>query len=230
MEILEPLFDRNLDCHMCRHKFTSKKLRSKFVKVDSYDTDFCPSYKEEEINGLLYNIYVCPRCGFSFSDDFSKYFPPGTKDEIQTKICDQWSSQDFGGIRTIEDSIKTYKLAAYCAGLKKEKFIVIAGLYLRIAWLYRLIKNKDQEFRFLKIAIANYNESYSRDDFKGTQVSEVRILYLLGELSRRVDDIEKAVKFFSMVIERQNRSVETTLVEMARDRWHDIRESQKKAN
>lgn len=60
MEELQPLFSRNLQCPLCHEKFTSMKVRSKCIKVEKYDTDFCPIYTEDSINGLLYNILVCP--------------------------------------------------------------------------------------------------------------------------------------------------------------------------
>lgn len=224
METIQPLYDKQLKCLVCEHSFTSKKIRSRFVKVTAYDTDFCPSYNDEESNALYYNIHVCPCCGFSSSDDFSKYFPPLTKEEIQTKISAHWVPHHFGDKRTIHDAISTYKLAGYSAILKKEKHITIAGIFLRLAWLFRGNKNHEQEIRFLKIARQEYIESYSTDDFKGTQVSEIRILYLIGELSRRISDVQTAVKYFSIVIEQQSRAVETTIIDMARERWQEIRE------
>ncbi|WP_434168046.1 DUF2225 domain-containing protein [Peribacillus frigoritolerans] len=35
-----------------------------------------PRYVDSAVNALYYNIYVCPHCGFSHSEDFSRYFPP----------------------------------------------------------------------------------------------------------------------------------------------------------
>ena len=32
--------------------------------------------------------------------------------------------------------------------------------------------------------------SYSNGDYSGTQMSETKILYLIGELSRRIGDVE----------------------------------------
>ncbi len=141
--------------------------------------------------------------GYSYSNDFSKYFPPLSKEQIQEKVCAKWVPHDFGGERTIRDAIKTYKLASYVATLKREKHVLIAGLYIRTAWLYRMLGNDEQENRFLKLAIHEYYESFSTEDYKRTQVSEVRILYLLGELSRRVGYLDQTIKYFSMVIERQ---------------------------
>jgi uncharacterized protein len=229
MEELQPLFDRSVDCINCKHKFTSKKIRSRFIKIKEYDTDFLPRYASEQANSLFYNILVCPACGFSFSDDFTKYFGPGTKESIEEKVTSKWVPHNYGGERTIEDAIKTYKLASYCALLKKEKHITAAGIHLRTAWLYRILENRIQEIRFLKLALNEYEMSYSKDDYRGTQVSDVRLLYLAGELARRIGDIPAATKYFSMVIEKRKQTVETRIVDMAKEQWQKIREQKKEA-
>lgn len=225
MAELDALFDKKCKCTICEHSFTTKKIRSRFVKLLHTDTDLCPTYSSPEDNPVLYYILVCPACGYSFSDDFSPYFPPGTKEVIQEKVCSNWTPHSFSNKRTIEDAIKTYKLAIYCATLKKEKHVVQAGMYMRLGWLYRSIGNSEQEQRFMKLAIYEYSEAYSTQDYQGTQVSEVRILYLIGELSRRTGDIKEAGKNFSRVIEQQSRTTEKNLVEMAKERWREIRES-----
>ncbi|WP_442595930.1 DUF2225 domain-containing protein [Neobacillus sp. D3-1R] len=229
MTLLTPLYDKSYECLGCKEKFTSKKVRSRFVKILQYDTDFCPSYHSEESNPIYYHINVCPACGFSFSDETSRYFPPNSLDLIKEKISKHWSAHPYDGIRTTDDAINSYKLAIYSATLKQEKHIVLAGMYLRIAWLYRSLKNNEQEQRFMKLALHEYIQSYSVDDFKGTQMSEVKILYLIAELSIRTDDYNQAVKYFSKVIEMQKRSIEPRIIEMAKERWYEIREIQKHA-
>ena len=196
MEEIQPLFDRNMECLVCKQSFTTKKIRSRFIKVAEYDTDFCPKYAEGSVNALYYNIYVCPHCGFAYSKDFSKYFAPGTKELIIEKICSNWVPHSFSEERTIDDAIQTYKLASYSATLKKEKHITLAGIYMRIAWLYRIKQDKEQEIRFMKLARHEYEESYSIGDYSGTQVSEIRILYLVGELSRRIGDNQTSYEIF----------------------------------
>lgn len=228
MTELLPLYDKKYECLMCKKAFTSKKVRTRFVKVTHYDTDFCPTYSSKEANPLLYYVKVCPHCGFSFSDDFQPYFAPGTKEIIQEKVCNQWVPQDFGDERTVSTALQTYKLAAYCGTLKKEKHINISGLYMRLAWLYRGLENKGQEKRFMNLALQEYMDSYLADDYRGTQVTEVRMLYLIGELSRKTDKIEQAIKYFSKVIEKQKSTTEATTVELAKERWYEIRETQKK--
>jgi uncharacterized protein len=224
MTQIEPLYDKKYTCAMCESSFTTKKVRSRFVKVLNFDTDFAPLYADGFENPNFYYINVCPDCGYSFTDDFSSYFPPGAKQVIQDKICNQWVPHDYGAERTIQDALNTFKLAAYSSMLKKEKHIVTAGLYIRLAWLYRSTENLDQELRFLKLALKEYTESYSTGDYKGTQVSELRLMYLIGELSRRIGNTQDAVRFFSKVIEKQRQSVEPQIIQLAKDRWQEMRE------
>ncbi|WP_071393685.1 DUF2225 domain-containing protein [Bacillus tuaregi] len=224
MTALDALFDKKCDCPLCGNSFTSKKLRSRFIKLIRTDTDLCPVYSPTENNPLLYHILVCPACGYSFSDDFSSFFPPDTKEAIQEKVCSQWKPHSFSDKRSAEDAIKTYKLAVYCASLKKEKHIVQAGMYLKIAWLYRELENTEQEQRFMKLAIQEYEEAYMTQDYQGTQVSEIRVLYLLAELSYRAGNKKESGRYFSKVIEGQRRATETRIVEIAKERWQDIRQ------
>lgn len=224
---LLPLYDKEFKCSLCNKTFTSKKVRTRFVKTIEFDSDFCPTYSSDDANPLLYYVKVCPHCGFSFSDDFNPYYPPGTKEIIIEKVCNQWVPHDFSRERDIHQAISTYKLASYCGTLKKEKHITMSGIYMRLAWLYRSLQNNVQERRFMNLALHEYMESYMSDDYRGTQVTDIRLLYIIGELSRRTEHIEQAVKYFSKVIEKQKNTTETKIVEMAKERWQEIRELKK---
>lgn len=224
MEI-SPYYEKKIDCLHCKKAFPTLKVRSKFIKVESTDTDFRPIYEDEQVNALYYNVFVCEHCGFSFTEDFSKYFAPGTSEQITKQISNKWVHHSFDKERTIFQAIQAYKLAWLCATIKKERFVSTAGLTLRLAWLYRSLKNEGQELRFLKIARDLYMESFSAEDYSNTQMSEVRITYIIAELSRRIDDIEMATRFFSKVIESQRVGGEARLVEMAKEQWELIRES-----
>ena len=222
MEI-PPYYQKEVVCLHCKNKFKSTKIRSKFIKLETHDTDFQPIYQNKEINPLLYNVFVCEHCGFSFTDDFTKYFAPSVKEAIKENITKHWTSRSYGGERTIQEGISAYKLGILCASLKKEKFVSIAGLALRVAWLYRILGQQDEENRFLEIARDRYMDSYSSEDYSGTQMSEIRVLYMIAELSRRIEARDIATRYFSKILEKQSSSIEPSLIEMAKERWQEMR-------
>lgn len=219
-----PFYDKKITCLNCKHLFTSTKIRARFIRIREPDSDFKPKYANDKINPTYYNVTVCPICGFSFTEEFSPYFAPGTKELIQQTITDKWNGREFGQIRTIDEAIETYKLAYLSATLKKEKSIALAGLALRIAWLNRDKSAVEEEMRFLTIARNLYKDVYAEEDYIGTQMSETRVLYLIAELSRRIGDEAEAVRSFSRVIEQQRTSLEPQIIELAKERWREMRE------
>lgn len=224
MQTVDALYDKEIKCEVCEYTYKTKKLRSRYIRTVKVHSDFYTEYKNPEHNPYLYEIYVCPVCGYAASEHFSHYFPPGAKEEIYTKITSRWKTRDYGGKRTVEEAIQTYKLAIFAGTIKKEKNVVLAGLALRLAWLYRMLGNKEQqEKRFLRLSLDYYEKAYEASDHIGTQMSDIQILYLIGELHRRVGNEEKAVQYFSRVIGHKNKAYEPKIVEMARERWYEMR-------
>ncbi|MBM7648532.1 uncharacterized protein (DUF2225 family) [Bacillus ectoiniformans] len=226
MEKVSPFYEKQEKCLLCQQTFPTTKIRTSFVKVKEHDTDLKPIY-EGDINPLFYNVKICVHCGFSYTDDFAKYFAPNVKEELQEKVASQWVSQNYGSLRTIHQAINSYKLAIYNGMIKREKHLTIAGLALRTAWLYRDLENSAQEIRFLEMAAKQYEYAYLNEDLTATQMSEVKVLYLIAELLRRSGHLEEAATYFSKVIEKQRISNDKKIIEMARDRWYELRETMK---
>lgn len=221
---LEPLYALNLSCTVCEKAFQTLKVRSRFAHAFQTDSDFYPHYKSE-INPVFYLINVCPNCGFSFSKQFSNLFPTGSKEAIIERVAKNWDKRDFGSTRNTHQAIDTYKLALVSGSLKKEKHSVIAGICLRLSWLYRMIKDHGQELRFMELAAQQYEKSFEQSDYEDTSMSEMKVLYLLGELYRRLDEHNKAIRFFSLVIEHKHKNLETGIVKMAREQWLETKEA-----
>jgi uncharacterized protein len=228
MKELDHLYDKTVECHVCKGMYMTKKVLSKYIRANKHDSDFCSHYISTEINPLLYYVQVCPNCGYSSSEEFSSFFPPTSLEAIQEKICSNWNGDNYGTERSIEKAINSYKLAIYCATIKKEKHITLSGLYLRLAWLYRTEKiNLEEETRFLRLALTEYIHSYMYGDFNNTHLSEVKLLYIIGDLSRRLGLKAQATRYFSRVIELQKETIEKGIIEMAKDRWAEMREEKK---
>jgi uncharacterized protein len=228
MEI-SPTYVKKTECLNCKEKFTTTKIRSRFVRVTKHESDLKPIYADPTINPLLYNVAVCPSCGFAYTDEFSSHFAPGVKEEIAQTITSLWSGRSFGNERTIDEAIEAYKLAYLSASVKKEKSLTMAGITLRIAWLYDDLNDFEAGKRFRSVSRNLYTEAYSLGDHVGTQMSETRVLYLMAELSHQIGDKDEAIRNFSRVIESQRTSTDPQIIVMAKERWQEIREQLGKA-
>ncbi len=223
-EKIEPIYLKSFKCLFCHTPFKSSRVRSRFVRITSHDSDFKPNYQNNEANPLYYNVAVCPQCGFSFTEDFLPTFSPIAKKKIKTFISDQWVPRSYSEKRTIDDAIETYKLALLSANLKEEKPLPSAGIATRLAWLYREKDEPVNEKRFLQAARDFYIQAYAEEDYVGTLMSETRVQYMIAELSWRIDDQEEAIRQFSDVLQSTDTS-DTKIIDFARERWQEIREN-----
>ncbi|MDQ7094785.1 DUF2225 domain-containing protein [Desulfosporosinus sp. PR] len=219
---MNDLYTIKVNCPHCGKAFETFKVRYRRSVPYKIDSDFCPYYKEGDSNPHFYYAKVCPDCGFAFTDEFSENFPLGTKELINAKITAGWRKKEFGQARDVEKAIESLKLAIYSATLKKEKHSVLGGLCLRLAWIYRTAnrqESQEEEERFLKLALQEYEEAYLHSDFKGTSLSELNVLFLIGELSRRLGQFSKAISYFSKIAEHPRRYEEAKILDRARKQW-----------
>lgn len=173
---------------------------------------------------------VCEHCGFSFTEDFTRYFAPGVQDDIRRQITEKWVHHDFKGERTVFQAIQAYKLAFLCGTIKKRKIRCNSRSCIASCMAVSFAKkNEGQEQRFMKISRDHYMESYSTEDYSSTQMSDVRIMYMIAELSRRIGDLENATRFFSRVIEKQSTGGEAKVIDMAKEQWAVIRKEKEQA-
>ncbi|MEJ8547769.1 DUF2225 domain-containing protein [Brevibacillus borstelensis] len=228
IEQVSALYDKNVACLYCQTAFSSKRVRSGSLSMLKRDSDFCTYFTEQSLNPILYTVNVCPSCGLAFTDQFS-CLTPSQKKLVGELIAAKWTPKEFGGIRSLEAALAAYKLAIYAAELTDQVHSVKAGLYLRLAWLYRFKENHAEEKRFLLLAVSEYEQSFIHSDYTqgDKEMSEVRILYLIGELKRRVEQYDEAIRYFSRALEYRNRTIETGILSMAQDQWAQTREDSK---
>ena len=126
--------------------------------------------------------------------------------------------QDYSGTRTLEQALATYKLGLLCAQVIQEKDRVVAGLLHHIAWLYRY--KEDHAHMFLEFSLEAYVKVFERE---GTGGNEAKLLYLLGELNRRVGKFHEAVQWFGRVI-HDKRITDAAMIRASREQWALLRE------
>ncbi|MCZ8522778.1 MULTISPECIES: DUF2225 domain-containing protein [Paenibacillus] len=216
--MVEPLFQVKVTCPQCEQEFQSSRVRPSFKKTVKTDTDFGLHYKE--INPEYYVVRICPYCGFAGTENSKAALTAADKSAFQSKIGSQWSPKDFGGERSWEDALYSYKLALLCAQSVQEKGRVTAGLLHHIAWLYREKGDDAQEKRFLQFALDEYTRVFETE---GGEMNNARLMYLLGELSRRLKHYRPAVKWFTRVINDKS-ITDAGMIRACREQWAAVRE------
>lgn len=211
---MEDLFLKKIKCHVCQESFQSCKVRRSKYSIAKVDTDFCTHYKGE--NPLFYNIYICPFCGYGFSENF-KVPAEKTRKEILEKITPL--PGDYGQRRTLEMAVEAYKRAIECALIQKERKIILASLALHVAWFFRFAGKEEEEKKYLQEALNYYLEVYEKERVNG---SLARIVYLIGELNRRLGKAREAIFWFDRVINDKNIN-DPGVIRMARERWQEIK-------
>jgi uncharacterized protein len=217
--VVEPLFQVKVTCVYCETTFQSSRVRPSFKKAAKTDTDFCIHYKD--INPDYYVVRVCPNCGYTSTENSSDKLTAAQRQAFKEKVADQWKLRDFGGERSWDDAMFTYKLSLLVAQIKNEKSRVMAGLLHHIAWLYRFKGDQEQEMRFLQYARDEYTRTFETE---GEGMNNARLMYLMGELSRRIKDYKQAIRWFGRVI-NDKRIMDAAMIRACREQWQVAREN-----
>lgn len=201
-------------CNYCKKEYTTYKVRPGRYKVIAQDTDFMPIY--EGINPLLYEVAVCPHCGYAYHKSMARTYGPFMLLIGEIYINQLQKIMNLCKERSIDEAIASYKLAYLVARASMEETIILANFALKIAWLYRLKQDKELEMRYLRSARELFNKSHANN-----KEGEERMQYLIAEISLRLGDIEEAKRGFSRLI--TSREVSNKYRNYARKRWEDYK-------
>jgi uncharacterized protein (DUF2225 family) len=214
---VEPLYQIKVKCICCQASYQTSRVRPSFKRALKTDSDFCSYYKT--INPDFYVVRVCPDCGFAATENFSEKLSEKQKTAYYEKMGNQWKYRDYGMVRGENVAMECYKLSLLTAQAIGEKDRVIAALLHHIAWLYRYEGKKEQEDRFLKFARDAYVRVYETET---DSLSNARLMFLIGDLNRRLGDFHTAVKWFGRVIQ-EKKITDAAMIRSSREAWQNIR-------
>lgn len=198
MDVSALLYDKKVTCPICLKTFNCRVVKAYTPRMKSKDTDAFIRY--EGINPYFYEVIVCPTCGYAaLKSDFQK-IESYKREVILIKISNQWHGKEYPQVYNEEIAIERYKLALLNAVLGEFKDSTKATLCLRIAWMYRLLENQEEEIDFLKRALQGFLIAYENERTPIYGLSRYSLEYLIGELYRRTEDYTKAEIWFSKVI------------------------------
>jgi len=226
--IKEAFFEQQKVCPVCKTKFTITRIRSSACMVQERETDFHVKYRD--VDPLLYSIWVCPNCQYASSDkDFETDFKPQEMERLKKGLPMLKSEEpDFSSQRVPQTALRTFELGLRTAMIKQSPAIVVAGLYLRAAWMYREMGKKEEEINYIEQARKLYQHSFEKEWGRyAAKMSDSRIMYLIGELYHRCGDYEEAIKWFSRTVMNKDIKKEPEINRLVRAQWETAREGYK---
>ncbi|HZG78264.1 MAG TPA: DUF2225 domain-containing protein [Paenibacillus sp.] len=217
---MEPLYQIAVVCLHCEREFQTSRVRPSFKKAIKTDSDFCTYYKDGNENPEFYVVRVCPSCGFASTDSFATSMNERQRAAFGERVAATWSTKDYGGKRTLAEAMFVYKLALLSAQIVGERPRVVAGILHHIAWLYRYQGDEEGEQRFLRYALEEYIKVYETE---GGVTNSARLMFLIGELHRRLKEYQDAVKWFSRVV-NDKRIMDAGMIRACREGWAAVRD------
>lgn len=221
----ESLYSKKVTCPICGKEFSSMKAKVNSCKVEKKDEDFCTHYVD--LNPLYYDIFVCPFCAYSASENSFGAINEKDVNLLKTAFSGRTVGRSFCTERDLNGAIAVYKLAIHTAELRNAKSSILAGLCLKLAWLYRFAGDKQEEV-FLKYAQQNYLEAFDKEELPIGNLNEISMLYLLGELSRRLGKFNDAIAWFGKAVASPERNANPKIERLAREQWILAKEQYKK--
>lgn len=192
------LYDRTVECPVCGKITKIKAVKSTAPRMKSRDSDFMIHY--DVINPMLYEISYCRICGYAaLQRDFTSISDRQRK-AILSKITLNWKSKNYPEEYGVDTAIEQHKLALLNAVVKESKSSEKAILCLKISWLYRLNCDRENEAVFQKQAIQGLELAYENESLPIYGLDKYSVLYLLGELYRRIGNTSEALKYFGNII------------------------------
>ena len=209
------VFDKRMQCPVCDKEFYNKTVKTGKPRLIGSDSDLRPKYVG--IDSVKYDAIVCPNCGYAALSRFFSYMT-----SAQSKLIIENVSKTFkglpqsGDVYTYDEAINRYKLALYNTIVKRGKNSEKAYTCLKIAWLFRGMKENIEdsnpkapamriacdasEKEMLANAFDGFMASRSKEDFPVCGMDEPTLDYLLADLATRLGKYEIASKFASDII------------------------------
>ena len=194
----EVLYDKTYVCPVCKTEFKTKAIRSGKNRLINSDLDLKAEY--DIVNPTLYECIVCESCGYAA---LNKNFSTLTTSQIRwikEQIVSVYKTYHYEPIIDEKAAICRYKLALLNSFVKKAKDGEKAYICLKIAWIYRDLKDEKQEKVFLEYALKGFENAYTNERFPIFELGELTTAYIISDIYRRFKEYDKAMQWISYVI------------------------------
>lgn len=219
---MEGLYDKEITCPVCEKKYKTKKVKSAAVKLDKKDSDFCMHFKGA--NPLFYSAYVCPHCGYSSTEKNFEKITLAQKGLVDAAISSKWKGKDYGGERSFDETIEVHKLIMLNYKVMGYPDSEMAKLCLKFAWFYRYQNDEETEISYLRNSLMYFEKAYYSERLDEDPDNELNILYLMGDINKRLGEYTKAISWFQMALQHEHLANTKTMEKTIRDSWTEAKD------
>jgi len=180
-------------CPSCSSNFEARIVKS--VTHQGQDSDFFPHYLGE--NPLPFFLVRCPECSFTaYPEDYAPKM--GEQNKVTPAFIKKVLSLPVAK-KLPEEALKFF-IAGKVYEENQRNPYHIGNLYLRGSWCCRLIENRKLEIELQQLAVKYLKQSVERSTITNPDNLPI-VIYLVGELYRRLEDRQSAREWFGSVEE-----------------------------
>ena len=122
----------------------------------------------------------------------------------------------------------SFELAILSYGQRLKSYRKVAGMYHRLAWIARSASQPEIEKRHLAVARDGYRSALEKREVEEPRV-ELTVMYLVADISRRLDDTTEAGKWVTQVLQHPQVGSNKMIGNLARELHQELRTARSKA-
>ena len=174
-------------CAFCGQKFTDKIIWS--TNVMGRDAEFRPLTMG--LDPLPYYVHACPNCGFTSGSDAVKLSEPERRDI--GKFLTDYRETHGGGV----SGAGKYEVLSNIYILRKLPPEKIAYAFQQAAWLADDASDEAAARRYRAAALEYLVKAMDNHEIEAKKLPT--LIYLAGELNRRLGRFDEALRWFARV-------------------------------
>lgn len=199
----EYLFEKRVQCPVCRYKFEAYNLRAGRLRMLSMDRDLRVRY--DGFEPLWFQVWVCPGCRYAnLRSDFEaldararQALEAGRAERMRQKLR---VNPGGGSPQTVGQAVDGVRLALMCAEAARLPAERVGRLWMCLSWMYADLNDPEASRQARLRALEKLEEAYAQSR---KAEDDQRLAYLVGVLHYEAGDTRKAYEYLLRAIKRR---------------------------
>jgi uncharacterized protein len=219
------VYPKTLDCPSCGSQFASLTVRPRSERPAARASDFHASFPGS-FNPNDYELWVCPNDLYAalpadFSD-LAETHRLQVAPTVEAVVAEWGELPEFNADRTLDLRQRALELALALYRMRELPHVRVAAIAHRLAWCARERGDPEAEKTWLVRALDSYRSAYEKENL-GSAKEELRVQYLCGELSLRLEDLNGARTWFTQALRHPALKEHATWERALRERLAEAR-------